>query len=62
MRFEPNNIVKRFIESRQTGFYVAATREGDVCAADKITMTDRDPNPFPVSLIIHLHAARKYSN
>jgi MOSC domain-containing protein YiiM len=61
MRFESNNIVKRFIESRRTGFYVAVTREGDVGAGDKMTMTDRDPNSFPVSLIIRLYVAKKYS-
>jgi MOSC domain-containing protein YiiM len=61
MGFELDNIVKRFIESRRTDFYMAVTREGDFSAGDEITMTDRDPKSLPVSLIIRLYVAKEYS-
>lgn len=55
-------MVKRFLASRRTGFYLAITREGEVGAGDEITVIARDPNAVPVSAITRLYIAKRYSN
>ena len=44
IRFQSDDMVKRFLDSRRTGFYAAVTREGEVGAGDDIKMTARDTN------------------
>ncbi len=61
IRFEDNDMVKRFLASRRTGFYVAVTREGEVGAGDEMTIVHRDPNGVPVSEIMRLYAEKNYS-
>ena len=36
-------MVKRFMQSRRTGFYVAVVREGEIGAGDEIEMIERGP-------------------
>jgi MOSC domain-containing protein YiiM len=60
VRFESDDMVKRFLASRRTGFYLGVTREGDVGAGDEITVLDRDPNSVPVSKITHLYITKEY--
>ncbi len=55
-------MVKRFLVSRRTGFYVAVTREGEVGAGDEMTMIGRDPNGVPVLEISRIYAEKSYSN
>jgi len=62
MRFESDDMVKRFLASRRSGFYMAVTREGDVGAGDKITMISRDPNSITVRYITRLYVAKKYTS
>jgi MOSC domain-containing protein YiiM len=54
-------MVKRFLASGRTGFYVAVSREGEVGAGDDITVLSRDPNAVPVSEITRLHVAKAYT-
>jgi len=61
LRFESDDMVKRFFASRLSGFYLAVVREGDVGAGDEIRVISRDPNEVPVSETTRLYAARKYS-
>lgn len=61
VRFGSDDMVKRFLTSRRTGFYLAVTREGDVSAGDEIRLVARDPNRVPVSEITRLYLAKKYS-
>jgi len=61
VRFGSDDMVKLFLKSRRTGFYLAVTREGDVGAGDKITVVERDPNVCPVSLITRLIITKEYS-
>ena len=42
IRFQSDAMVKRFLASRRTGFYVAVTREGEVGAGDTIAVLSRD--------------------
>src|SRR5215510_5494478 len=38
IRFQADDMVKRFLASRRTGFYLAVAREGEVGAGDEITV------------------------
>jgi MOSC domain-containing protein YiiM len=60
VRFQADDMVKRFLASRRTGFYFAVTKEGEVTAGDEITLISKDPNAVPVSEITRLYIAKKY--
>ena len=62
IRFEADDMVKRFFVSRRTGFYLAVTREGEVGAGDEMKLVDRDPNGIPVAEITRLYAEKRYSS
>jgi MOSC domain-containing protein YiiM len=48
-------MVKRFTESRRTGFYFAVHCEGEVGAGDSIEVRSRDENQVTVSAITRLY-------
>jgi MOSC domain-containing protein YiiM len=56
IRFGDDRMVRRFLRSGRTGFYVAVLREGDVAAGDPIELTDRDDHGVTVSDITALYA------
>jgi MOSC domain-containing protein YiiM len=60
VRFQSDDMVRRFLASGRAGFYLAVSREGDVGAGDDITMIARDPNAVPVSDITRLYVAKRY--
>jgi len=62
VRFEADDMVKRFFVSRRTGFYLAVIREGEVGEGDEMTVISRDPNGVPVSEITRLYAEKRYSD
>jgi MOSC domain-containing protein YiiM len=62
VRFQADDMVKRFLASGRTGFYLAVTREGEVGAGDEITVIAREPNAVPVSEITRLYIAKRYSD
>ena len=62
VRFQADDMVKQFLASGRTGFYLAVTREGEVGAGDEITVIARDPNAVPVSEITRLYIAKRYSD
>jgi MOSC domain-containing protein YiiM len=53
-------MVKRFLASKRSGFYLAVTREGEVGAGDEIKEVSRDPNHVSISEIIRLYVAKEY--
>jgi MOSC domain-containing protein YiiM len=61
IRFQSDDMVKRFLASGRTGFYLAVVREGVVGAGDEITVIARDPNAVPVSEITRLFRAERFS-
>jgi MOSC domain-containing protein YiiM len=61
IRFDSDDMVKRFLASARTGFYLAVTREGEVGAGDDIKAIARDPNAVSVSEITRLYIAKRYS-
>ena len=60
VRFQADDMVRRFLASGRMGFYMAVTREGDVGADDEIKLLARDPNRVPVSEITRLYLRHKY--
>ena len=61
MRFEADDMVKLFLASGRTGFYLAVTREGEVGAGDEIALIAREPHAVPISEITRLYVAKRYS-
>lgn len=61
IRFGDDNMVKRFLASGRTGFYLAVTREGKVAAGDEITLISRDENEVPVSEIMRLYVSKRFA-
>lgn len=60
IRFKSDDMVKRFLASQRSGFYVAVTREGEVGAGDEIRVLRPDPNSISVSEINRLYIAKEY--
>jgi len=56
VRFGRSDMVKRFLQSRRTGFYLRVLREGDVAAGDAIEWISRDPVKISVVDIVRLYA------
>jgi MOSC domain-containing protein YiiM len=62
IRFESNDMVKRFLDSRRSGFYLAVIREGEVGASDVITRLGHDMVSVSVSEVVRLYVAKRYSS
>lgn len=62
VKFQSDDMVKRFMASGRMGFYVAVTREGDVGAGDEIKLLARDSNAVPVGEITRLYIAKQYGD
>lgn len=60
IRFESDEMVKRFLASGRTGFYTAVVREGEVEAGDELTVVHQDPDSIPISEITRLYVAKEY--
>ena len=61
IRFESDDMVKRFLASARTGFYFAVTREGEVAAGDTIAVLARDPLAVPISEITRVYVAKRFA-
>jgi MOSC domain-containing protein YiiM len=62
VRFQSDDMVRRFLASGRTGFYLAVTREGEVGAGDEIKVVSRDGNAVPVSEITRLYIAKRFDD
>lgn len=60
IRFGSDDMVKRFLASGRTGFYVMVVREGEVGAGDEMKMTAWEANAVPVAEITRLYVAKRY--
>jgi MOSC domain-containing protein YiiM len=61
IKFGLDDIIKRFLASGRTGYYVLVAREGEVGVGDEIRLLSRDPNAVPVSEIMRLYLSRHYT-
>src|SRR5258707_13309728 len=60
VRFQSDDMVRRFLASGRTGFYLAVTREGEVGAGDEIKVISREAKAVPGSAITRLYIAKRY--
>ncbi|HJY85827.1 MAG TPA: MOSC domain-containing protein [Candidatus Acidoferrales bacterium] len=61
VKFQSDDMVKRFLESGRTGFYGAVLREGEVGPGDSIEVTARDERQVPVPEITRLYITKRYN-
>lgn len=59
VKFQRDDIIKRFLQSERTGFYFAVAREGEVAAGDPIELIARDQNDVTVTDITRLYVSEK---
>jgi MOSC domain-containing protein YiiM len=59
LKFGRTDMVKRFLASRRTGFYLAVLKEGQVEAGDAIEWLGRDQNKVTVADIVRVYAFDK---
>jgi MOSC domain-containing protein YiiM len=57
LRFGREQMVKRFLASRRTGYYLAVEVEGDVGAGDRVETLARHPARIPVAEITRVYAS-----
>ena len=57
LRFGRQDMVKRFLASRRTGYYLAVEAEGDVGAGDRVEILARHPARISVSEVIRVYAS-----
>ena len=55
LRFNRNDMIKRFLVSGRSGFYFSVIEQGDVAAGSKVEILDRDPDGVTVSDIVRLY-------
>ena len=57
IRFNRAGMIRRFLHSGRTGFYLAVTQEGEVEAGDAITVIQRHPEAIAIADVVSLYAA-----
>lgn len=60
LRFQSDDMVRRFLASGRSGFYLSVAREGEVGAGDEIRVIARDPNAVSVKEINRLYVAKSF--
>jgi MOSC domain-containing protein YiiM len=55
IKFGRDDIIKRFLASRRTGFYFSVAEEGEVRAEDAVELLAREENSVPVADIVRLY-------
>jgi MOSC domain-containing protein YiiM len=62
IKFRSDLMVKRFLASRRSGFYLMVTREGEVGAGDEIKIVSRDANRVSIADVNRLYTTLKYKD
>jgi MOSC domain-containing protein YiiM len=60
IRFNRDDMIKRFIASHTSGYYFAVQEEGELAAGSPIEIVDRDPNAVNVSDINRLYYSQSH--
>jgi MOSC domain-containing protein YiiM len=55
LKFERDDMIKRFLASRRSGFYFSVLEPGEVSAGARIEILERDPNQVAVADIVSLY-------
>ena len=56
IRFNRRDMVKRFLQSKRTGFYLAVTREGEVGDGDVIQFIEKQESGVTITDIVNLYS------
>jgi len=59
IRFERNDIIKRFLVSERTGFYLSVLQEGEVGAGDEFELLKRNTSDVRVVDVVRLYSSDK---
>ncbi|HEY0543817.1 MAG TPA: MOSC domain-containing protein [Pyrinomonadaceae bacterium] len=59
IKFGRSDIIKRFLQSRRTGFYFSVHKEGEVGAGDAIELIERNEHNITIADIVRLYAFEK---
>jgi MOSC domain-containing protein YiiM len=59
LRFNRDDIIKRFLVSGRSGFYFSVIDPGDVGAGSKVEVLDRDPHSVTVADIVSLYLGQR---
>jgi MOSC domain-containing protein YiiM len=57
IRFDRADMVKRFLQSGRSGFYLSVSQEGEVTAGDTVTFIARDEHAVSVADVVSLYVA-----
>ena len=60
IRFDDGLMVKRFLASGRSGFYLSVKKAGEVGAGDEITVIARDPENISIADFNRLYVAKDY--
>jgi MOSC domain-containing protein YiiM len=55
LRFDRQDMIKRFLRSGRSGFYFSVIEPGDVSVGSKVEVLSRDPNRVTVADIVRLY-------
>jgi MOSC domain-containing protein YiiM len=61
IRFGNSGIIRKFLQSERTGFYLAVLREGEVTAGDEFELIERNRRNVRVSDITRLYVSDKHN-
>ena len=56
MKFDRNDIIKKFLVSGRSGLYFKVLEEGDVQAGDEINLISKDENKVSIKDIVRIYA------
>jgi MOSC domain-containing protein YiiM len=59
IKFGRTDTIRKFLQSRRTGFYFAVLKEGEVAAGDAIELIHRNENALAISDITRVYAFEK---
>ena len=59
VRFQRPDMVKRFLRSGRTGFYLAIIKEGELTAGDEIELVPTDHSAVTIPEVVTLYTSRK---
>jgi MOSC domain-containing protein YiiM len=61
IRFNRRDMVKRFLESKRTGFYLAVLREGEVGEGDEINFIEKQETGVTITEIVSLYSTDSHN-
>ncbi len=59
IRFDRDDMIKRFLRSRRSGFYFSVVEEGDVQTGSPIEIVSRDPDQVTIADISNLYFSKE---